>query len=90
MSASSTAEGWQLDAQALPAVPRTYVQQSFTSHYAVDADGTPGNDLALRLHPNGLCGERASAAACRRRRHPSACGVDRQVALLLACDGMPW
>lgn len=67
MTASVTADGWQLDATALPAVPRTYVQQNFTSCYAVDTEGIPRNDLAFRLHANGLCGEPPSAAApaCR-------------------------
>lgn len=83
MSASSSAEGWQLDAADLPAAPRTYVQQSFTSYYAIDMEGAQGNDLALRLHPNGLCGERPSAAAAA-----AAGSVHHQLALLLACDDL--
>ncbi len=63
MTPSLAAEGWQLDATALPPVPRTYVQQNFTSLYAIDTEGAPGNDLAFRLHANGLCGERRTAAA---------------------------
>ncbi|KAL4425275.1 hypothetical protein ABPG75_009291 [Micractinium tetrahymenae] len=45
---------WELDV-ALPAVPPTHIEENYRSLYALDADGTPGNDLALHLHPNGLC-----------------------------------
>lgn len=60
---------WELDVP-LPAVPPTHVDENYRSLYAIDADGTPGNDLALRLHPNGLCvvtlapSHAALAAAC--------------------------
>ncbi|KAL4435644.1 hypothetical protein ABPG77_002607 [Micractinium sp. CCAP 211/92] len=45
---------WELDVP-LPAVPPTHIEENYRSLYAVGAGGTPGNDLALRLHPNGLC-----------------------------------
>lgn len=45
---------WELDVP-LPAVPPTHIEENYRSLYAVGAGGTHGNDLALRLHPNGLC-----------------------------------
>lgn len=45
---------WELDVP-LPAVPPTHIEENYRSLYALDAGDTPGNDLALRLHPNGLC-----------------------------------
>lgn len=80
MSASMAAEGWQLDAAALPVLPRTYVQHNFTSFYSVDTEGSPGHDLAFRLHANGLCGElfcpaAGAATALAATPVPSGCCV---------------
>ena len=47
-------EGWQLDVE-LPACPPTHLEEAYSSHYALDVDGIVGNDLVMRLHPNGLC-----------------------------------
>lgn len=43
---------WQLDVELPADRPRSHVESSYTSYYTTDA---AGNDVALRLHPNGLC-----------------------------------
>ena len=47
-------EEWQLDVE-LPAIPPSHLEEAYSSHYALDVDGIAGNDLVMRLHPNGLC-----------------------------------
>ena len=63
-------EAWQLDVE-LPAIPPTHLDEAYSSHYALDVDGISGNDLVMRLHPNGLCVV-ALAPSHAARRQPAA------------------
>ena len=63
---------WELDVE-LPAIPPTHLDEGYTSLYALDVGGTAGNDLVMRLHPNGLC-VIALAPSHAALRQPSAAG----------------